>query len=140
MKYFIDNNYIPNFPTELKLAMISHMMQGNQPMPKELTDAVAPFALPEKRVKVLYSDKSKTKPFGQVSTKAEWFTDYAHLDPTLEQYQSRQDLQKMVTTDIPRLKIKGQLVRTCHPQYDAIKETSAATSSFSARVGRIRFL
>lgn len=68
---------------------------------------------------------------GQLSVDAEFLDDYAHLDPVLSQYKHRQDLQGIVTRELPRMKLNGKVAPVVHPQYDCLKSTGR-TSSFSA--------
>jgi len=71
-------------------------------------------------------------PEGQVCVDAEWLNDFAHLDPMLEQYQHRQSLQKIVKTEIPRMKdVDGNVSPIVWPSYDVLKETTR-TSSFGS--------
>lgn len=94
------------------------------------------FAKQWPHVKIWRTPKSDTFPEGDVSTKAEWFDEYASLDPVLEQYQHRQKLQKMVTTEMPRLCTKDEKGKSTgitspivHPCFNVLVETGR-TSSF----------
>ena len=91
-----------------------------------------PKAGVELEVKLKYTDPSDRFPLGQLSVDAEFLGDHAHLDATLTQYKHRQDLQKLVTTEIPRMKLNGVVAERVYPQYDSVKETGR-TSSFSSK-------
>jgi DNA polymerase I len=70
-------------------------------------------------------------PEGQISIKAEWFEDYQHLDPLFDEYVRRQKLQKLVTTELPRMewpKGSGDAASVVHPCYDILKETGRTSS------------
>jgi hypothetical protein len=70
---------------------------------------------------------------GQLSCDAEFLEDYAHLDPVLTQYKHRQELQGIVTRELPRMKLRdGRVAPVVHPQYDCLKSTGR-TSSFSSK-------
>lgn len=88
------------------------------------------------QVKLLYTEPSKRFPEGQLSVSSEWLEDHWHLSPVLEQYRHRQSLQKIVTTELPRMNRideNGQSVtaKVVHPCYDMLKETGR-TSSFAS--------
>lgn len=90
--------------------------------------------LPDEKlvVKLKYTEKSDKFPEGQLSCDAEFLEDYAHLDPVLTQYKHRQDLQKIVTTELPRMRLRGQTAAVVHPQYDCLKSTGRS-SCFSSK-------
>ena len=88
--------------------------------------------------KIKKTEPSQRFPEGQVSTDAEWLDTYAHLDPVLEQFQHRQSMQKLVTTDLPRMCLKddkgnslGVTSPVVHPNFDILKVTGR-TSSFAS--------
>lgn len=83
-------------------------------------------------IKLVYTDPSKTFPNGQLSINSDWLAEYASRDPVLSQYKHRQNLQKIVTTEIPRMKLNGVIANVVHPQYDCLKETGR-TSSYSSK-------
>lgn len=68
---------------------------------------------------------------GMTSTAAEVMQEVAPLDPVLGVYQHRQKLQKLVTTEIPRMMWDGELSPVVHFPYRTILETSR-TSSFAS--------
>lgn len=70
-----------------------------------------------------YTDK------GNKSLDADFLTEYAHLSPVLLQMEHRQKLQKIVTTELPRMEWGGVVAKKIHPNYDVLKETGR-TSSF----------
>jgi len=69
-------------------------------------------------------------PEGQVSVDKDWLEDYAHLDPVLDEYKFRQTFQKMLTTEIPRMKWEGEVAPVVYPNFDSLKATGR-TSSFA---------
>jgi len=88
-------------------------------------------------IELRYTAPTDKFPEGQLQVNAEWLTDFAYLDPTLEQYQARQKLQKLVTTEIPRMNWtdeKGETVsaHVVHPCFDVLKKTGR-TSSFASK-------
>lgn len=81
---------------------------------------------------------------GNLSIDAEWIEEHSHLHPMLEQLQHRQELQKLVTTEIPRMKypektvldgvdVSGQLSPVVHPCYRVVKATNR-TSSYADKL------
>lgn len=74
------------------------------------------------------------EPQGSVSTRSETIDDIAHYDPVLEEYRHRQSLQKLVSTELPRLSLPdGSAARIVHPQYDVLKRTGR-TSSYASKM------
>jgi hypothetical protein len=83
---------------------------------------------------------SERFPKGQLSFDAEWLDDHYHLCPILEQYRDRQKLQKLVTTELPRLMMLDEdgehtdvLSPVVHPCFDVLKRTGR-TSSFASKL------
>jgi DNA polymerase-1 len=76
---------------------------------------------------------TESNPDGNVSVDKEWLENHAHKHPVLEEYQHRQSLQKLVTTELPRMKWCGQVASTVHPQFDVLKATGR-TSSFASKL------
>ena len=60
---------------------------------------------------------------GQVSAKKAVLDEIAHLSPTLQEYQHRAALQKLVTTDLPRM--QGKVI---HPNFNVVVETGRTSS------------
>jgi hypothetical protein len=84
-------------------------------------------------IKLARTDPSERFPEGQLQVDAKFLEEYWHLDPVLEQYRHRQKLQKLVTTELPRMNnADGTTARIVHPCYDVLKETGR-TSSFAAK-------
>lgn len=90
-------------------------------------------------VVVKMTPPSEKFPKGQVSFDAEWLEDHYHLTPWLEEYRHRQKLQKLVTTELPRmclLDAEGnhteEVAPVVHPCYDVLKNTGR-TSSFASK-------
>lgn len=87
-------------------------------------------------VKIKMTAPSTRFPEGQISTDAEWLESNAALDPVIGQLKHRQELQKLVTTEIPRMMVKddkgepimGQPSTVVHPRYDVLKETGRTSS------------
>lgn len=78
-------------------------------------------------VKLTDGGKSGNK---QVCTDSEVMDTIAGWDPTLQQYRHRQGLNKLVTTEVPRMKWNGQPAEVVHFNFDVLKETGR-TSSFA---------
>lgn len=70
---------------------------------------------------------------GAVSTDSEVISDLAGLDPVIECYKARQVLQKLVTTEIPRMEWEGELADTVHFPFRVLLETGR-TSSYANRL------
>lgn len=82
---------------------------------------------------VPYTAPSDTHPNGQPSIKMDWLEEHEGFDPTLDQYLHRQRLQKMVTTEIPRMNRQdGSDADVVHPMFDALKATGRS-SSFASK-------
>ncbi len=85
------------------------------------------------KIVLKYTDPSDKFPAGQLSITSDFLAAHAHLlDDVLKQYQHREKLQKLVTTEIPRMKLNGVLQSRVYPQYDVLKETGR-TSSFASK-------
>lgn len=84
-------------------------------------------------IEVEMTSPSDTYPEGTVSTKADFIDRIAHLHPALEEYKMRQKLQKLVTTELPRMEWNGQTAPVIHPMYDVLKETGR-TSSYASKM------
>lgn len=88
---------------------------------------------PELEIEVRYTAPSDKFPEGQVQVNAEFLEDYADLDDLLSEYAHRQSLQKLVTTEIPRMKKDdGTYSPVVHPCFDVLK-TSGRSSSFASK-------
>ncbi|CAK9074210.1 POLAc domain-containing protein [Durusdinium trenchii] len=70
---------------------------------------------------------------GGTSTDSEVIDNIASLDPVMECYQHRQSLQKLVTTEIPRMKWEGETAPVVHFNYNVLLETGR-TSSFAGKL------
>lgn len=81
-------------------------------------------------IKMTDGGKSGNK---QVSTDSEVLDNVADWNPTLSQYQHRQSLNKLVTTEIPRMKWCGQTADIVHFNFDVLKETGR-TSSYASKL------
>lgn len=101
---------------------------------KKLTVYIQEFAARKgielKRTEVTDKQKEKGQEEGTISTKIEFFEDHRHDDPLFEEYCSRQKLQKLVTTELPRMTWEGVTAAVVHPCYDVLKMTGR-TSSFA---------
>tara|TARA_R110002020_G_scaffold213427_1_gene420261 strand:- start:55488 stop:58031 length:2544 start_codon:yes stop_codon:yes gene_type:complete len=80
---------------------------------------------------------NEVKPFEKgsyknyISTNKKFLQANSYRDDTLKEYAHRQSLQKLVTTEIPRMKMSnGVISEVIHPNYDILKETGR-TSSFA---------
>lgn len=75
-------------------------------------------------------------PEGQISYDAAWLSEHADVDPVLVQFQHRQALQKLVTTELPRMCLLPERVDPApivHPGYDILKRTGR-TSSYGSEL------
>ena len=76
-----------------------------------------------------YTDPTDKFPDGQLSVDADWLQEYAHKDPVLVEYKHRQYLQKLVTTEIPRMKDQeGNVAPVVRADFDVLKETGRTSS------------
>jgi len=89
-------------------------------------------------IELRYTEPSDNFPEGQLQVDAEWLTDFAYLDPTLEQYQHRQKLQKLLNTDLPRMTLpdaEGKHTNIpaerIHPEFNVLVSTGRTSSSAS---------
>ena len=102
---------------------------------------VSQFAKVHENVALSYTSPSNKFPEGQISVSAEWLDQYAHLDPVLGALQNREKVQKIVTTEIPRMCLKdecgdvildgndrGVISPIVRFPYDSIKETGRSSS------------
>lgn len=69
----------------------------------------------------------------QICTDSEVLDNVAGWDPALAQYQHRQSLNKLVTTEVPRMKWQGETARVVHFNFDVLKETGR-TSSYAGKL------
>lgn len=100
---------------------------------KVLKDYIVKFS-EERKLEVKRTDPSEKHPEGQVSTASEFFEDHQNDDPVFKEYYDRQVLQKLVTTELPRMrKADGTSAAVVHPNYDVIKSTGR-TSSFASKI------
>lgn len=83
-------------------------------------------------IKFNYNPPTDKNPNGTKKIDTEFFEEYAGLSPVLGQYYERQKLQKLVTTELPRMNWQGATSPVVHPSFDVLKETSR-TSSFAAK-------
>lgn len=95
---------------------------------KKLKAYVEEFAARTEGVVLRKTDASDKYPDGQTSTDAAFMDEYWHLDPVLEQFRHRASLQKMVTTELPRMNWNGETSPIVHPCYDVLKETGRTSS------------
>ena len=73
---------------------------------------------------------------GNLKLDKEFLDDHYRLSPVLEQYRNRAAVQKLVTTDMPRMewpKGSGKPAEFLHPSYDVLKETGR-TSSYASKI------
>lgn len=78
---------------------------------------------------------SERFPKGQLSYDAPWQDDHFHLCPIIEQFRDRSKLQKLVTTELPRMMMlddQGErtdvLSPVVHPCFDVLKKTGRISS------------
>lgn len=112
---------------------------GNLKMTKQVKESINKVKMgalitrlaSEGKVLVKKTPPSERFPEGQVSFDEEWLQDYAEADPILLQYQHRQKLQKLVTTELPRMCLLPERVEPApvvHPGYDILKRTGRTSS------------
>lgn len=65
---------------------------------------------------------------GGVSADEEVISDLAPFDSALKAYQHRQELQKLVTTEVPRMLWEGQPATRVHFPFEILKETGRTSS------------
>lgn len=85
--------------------------------------------MPDK-VTLRYTDK------GNLQVDKEFMEDHYRLDPVIAQLRDRQAVQKLVTTDMPRMewpKGSGQPASVLHASFDELKETGR-TSSYASKL------
>jgi hypothetical protein len=88
----------------------------------------------ENKVEVQMTVPSEKNPDGQVSIGMEFFETNQKKHVVFQEYYDRQKLQKLVTTEMPRLQNEdGSTASVVHPSYDALKSTGR-TSSFASSI------
>ena len=85
---------------------------------QKILDLCKQFEMPVKM-----TDASEKFPDGQVSYGDEALQELKGLDPCIDELLARDELQKLVTTEIPRMRA-GRV----HPKYDVIKKTGRTSS------------
>jgi DNA polymerase I-like protein with 3'-5' exonuclease and polymerase domains len=73
--------------------------------------------------------KFKTTDKGGVSTDSEVIADVAEADEVLNLYQHRQSLQKLVSTELPRMMWEGKVAPRVHWPFKVLLETGRTSSS-----------
>ena len=97
---------------------------------KEKLDLFEQGKLPATEVRTY--DKGDYKSY--ISTSKKFLEANSYKDETLKEYQHRQGLQKLVTTEIPRMKTSsGKISPIIHANYDVLKETGR-TSSYASKI------
>lgn len=71
-------------------------------------------------------------PTGAYSTSKEVLQELAPHDEVLAEFQHRQNLQKLVTTELPRLKWEGNVAERVHFNFDPLKSTGRSSSFASS--------
>ena len=86
---------------------------------------------------IIYSNpKEPDESKRNVSCTAEVISEIVHLSPVLEEYKSRQEISKLVTTELPRMGYPdGTTADVVHPVFDVLKR-STRTSSFAGGTRR----
>lgn len=96
---------------------------------KRLIEFVEALAREDSSIKLRYTEK------GNLQVDMEFLADYALRSPILIQLQNRQKVQKLVTTDLPRMEWppgSGIPARIVHPSFDFLKETGRSSSFASS--------
>lgn len=70
----------------------------------------------------------RTTPAGGVCTDREVIATLSEKDPVLSQYEKRQALQKIVSTELPRMEWEGKLSPVVHFNYRPLLETGRSSS------------
>lgn len=85
------------------------------------------------RTAVTEAQAAKGKTIGQVSTEIGFFEENRVGNPIFEEYYHRAKLQKLVTTELPRMNLPGTNVTAdiVHPCFDVLKKTGR-TSSYAS--------
>lgn len=86
-----------------------------------------------KQICLTYGKDPKLTATGAICTDAEVLQDLDGLDDVLDVYKERQSLQKLVTTEIPRMEWQGELADTVHFPFRALVETGR-TSSYANKL------
>jgi len=87
---------------------------------------------PEMLEGLKYTAPTAKFPDGQLQLDKAFLEEWADCDPTLSEYAHRQSLQKLVTTEIPRMNWDGKTAPVIHPNYDILKVTGR-TSSYAGK-------
>src|SRR5690606_9596836 len=109
---------------ELKRRVVAAYLKGTDAEDADLDD-------PDGWIPLLEGEgiEYKKTPKGELSTAAEVITQLAPEDEILRVYQARQKLQKIVTTEMPRLlAADGTLAGRVHPAFRTIVETGRTSS------------
>lgn len=115
---------------------------GTPKMTKGKKESVARVVLQE-RIRILCeengmevqrTEKTERNPEGSIKASSEVIESLVHLDPVLEEYQHRQKLQKLVTTELPRMcNSQGESADVVHPSFDCLK-TTGRSSSYASKI------
>lgn len=82
----------------------------------------------EKGLVLRYNDPTDRNPDGSLSTDANFLEENWQRDEVIAQYRHRQAVQKLVTTEFPRMEWEGENADVVHPNYDELKETGRTSS------------
>lgn len=90
---------------------------------------------PPTEAEIKKAEEEGREPQGNLKLDDAWLKENAEADPVLKQFHHRQKLQKLVTTEIPRMEYvdeKGErhTAEVVHANFDCLKETGR-TSSFA---------
>jgi hypothetical protein len=109
-----------------------------------LKSYVSTLAKDNPDIELDYTAPSDTYPDGQISVSAAWLEKYAHMDPILHALQQREAVQKLVTTELPRMCLKdenkdpildqdgyGVISPIVRFPYDSLKKTGRSSSKAS---------
>lgn len=87
---------------------------------------------PEMMEGLKYTAPTDKFPDGQLQLDKAFLEDWADSDPTLSEYAHRQSLQKLVTTEIPRMNWEDKTAPIIYSNYDILK-VSGRTSSYAGK-------
>lgn len=100
---------------------------------KAVLQSIVEKVCEEAGIEVKKTAPSERSPEGTTSTAADVIDSIYHLNAALSEYRDRQKLQKLVTTELPRMCMPdGTPAPVVHPSYDVLKRTGR-TSSFASK-------
>lgn len=117
-------------PWKERLLAKGFQFTGENPKIKKNTKRLQEFV---QRVCEEHGVDLKRTAKGGVSTDSEMIHDIADLDPALTEYEKWQKLQKLVTTEIPRMKWDGRPADRVHFNFNVLVRTTRTSSYASSK-------